>query len=82
MKLKKERQLVGNGIEVGENESVTPDARDEGGEDSNDEDDYHSPSNPRHDDEDEDYDYEEDDNGEAGPFEKTTRLGRTVKTPR
>ena len=36
VKLKKARQLVGNGIEVGENESVTPNAIDEDGEDSND----------------------------------------------
>ena len=82
VKLKKARQLGGNGIEVGENESVTPDARDEDGEDNNDEDDDLSPSNPRHGDDDQDSDYEEYDDGEAGPVEKTTRSGITVKTPR
>ena len=80
--LKKARQLVGNGIEVGENEGVTPDAIYEDGEDSNYEEDDHSPSNPCYDDEESDSDDEEDDYEEAGPVEKTTMSGRTVKTPR
>ena len=82
VKLKKSRQLVGNGIEVGENESVNPNAIDEDGEDSNNEEEDHSPSNSSHDDEELDYDDEEDYNEEAGPIDKTTSLGRTVKTPR
>ena len=49
--LKKARQLGGNGIEVGKNDSVTPDYRNEDGEDINDEDDDISPSNPPHGDE-------------------------------
>ena len=81
VKLKKARQLGVNVIEVGENESVTPNSRDEYGEDSNGEDDDLSPSNTRHDDEDSDLDDEEDDDGEAVPVDKMTRSDRTVKTP-